>query len=48
MMARIGVVRALNRDRPVPEPGARRKRAKANKIIRALQYLPFGLQSPTG
>ena len=25
LMARIGVMQALNRDRPVPEPGPRRK-----------------------
>ena len=33
MMARIGVVRALNRDRPPPAPRPRRKRAKAYTII---------------
>ncbi len=36
MLARIGMMRALNRDRPEPErePRTRRKRAKAYKIIR--------------
>ncbi len=34
MMARIGVMRALNRDRTEPEREPRRKRAKAFKIIR--------------
>ena len=35
MHARIGVLRAINRDRPKPEPGSRRKRARAFKVIPA-------------
>jgi hypothetical protein len=34
MFARIGMMRALNRDRPVTPPELRRKRAKAYRIIR--------------
>jgi hypothetical protein len=33
MMARIGVMRALNRDRPPPGPRPRRTRAKAYTIV---------------
>jgi hypothetical protein len=35
MHARIAVLRALNRDQPAPDPGPRRKRAKAYTIIRS-------------
>jgi hypothetical protein len=34
LMARIGVMQALNRDRPVPEPGPRRKGTRAYRVIR--------------
>jgi hypothetical protein len=34
MMARIGVMRALNRDRPPPGPRPRRTRAKPYTIVR--------------
>jgi hypothetical protein len=34
MMARIGVMRALNHGKPDPAPMPRRKRAKAYRVIR--------------
>ena len=34
MMARIGVMQALNRSDPVPTNAPRRKRAKAHRIVR--------------
>jgi hypothetical protein len=34
MHARIGVMRALNRDRPAPAPGPHGKRAKSYRVIR--------------
>lgn len=35
MHARIGIMQAINRARPAPAPGPRRKRAKVNTIIRS-------------
>lgn len=34
MLARIGMMRALNRQRPEPTPAARRKRAKVYRVVR--------------
>ncbi|MBR0809342.1 hypothetical protein JQ636_37925 [Bradyrhizobium japonicum] len=34
MMARIGIMRALNRDRVEPPPAPRQKRAKVYRLIR--------------
>ncbi len=34
MLARIGVMRALNRGKPVPAPMPRRKGAKAYRIVK--------------
>ncbi|MHC2619191.1 hypothetical protein ACVIW2_001223 [Bradyrhizobium huanghuaihaiense] len=34
MFARIGIMRALNRGKPPPDSGPRRKKTKAYRVIR--------------
>jgi hypothetical protein len=34
MLPRIGIMRALHREKPTPEPTSRKKRAKKYKVVR--------------